>query len=534
LTLTNCTFTQNSANDGVGGAIALDASNTTIAGCTINGNTSINAGGGVYAVVSVVTFTNCTVSGNTTNFGGGIFAEMLSEVTVSNSTITSNNADAGGGIYVDFVFSLTLENSTISGNTAVAAGGIYVDNNSLSYMTNCTISGNTASNDGAGGICAVESIVYLNNCTISGNVANNYYGGGIIADTSLLYLTNCSIAGNEAIAGAGIFAVGTNLTTCNIYMTNSIVAYNYLSDNSGYADIAKDAFTAIYGNYNITSFTGWNPAGSGNIEYTYVNGKGASLFAQYTTIAASAIYAPVLADNGGTTLTLALDNSCSIALAAGCRTGIYVSGGYNEYAFSTNGVTWRAVEDGSVILNNVAEITSDQRGKPRSTVHPTIGAAAYQNGPYSCKDSAYNNVNMFNDGTQTETRTSWRNSIDNNDENPDNIDGNSSGEPGKINLDNWMRAGRINRIIIDGEHGMQNFQMLYRMNNGEFSISFMGNKHLEEDYRTRPSRYPVNLALESFETMNSDNILNHDGIALSEEKHPAFKTELDLVLENIV
>ena len=89
-----------------------------------------------------------------------------------------------------------------------------------------------------------------------------------------------------------------------------------------------------------------------------------------------------LADNGGYTMTMAASSS-STALNAGCWIGSYTSGSDTKYAYSTDGSTWYALEDGSSVSETVTQITTDQRGYYiNSNVGISIGAYQYD-GPGS-------------------------------------------------------------------------------------------------------------------------------------------------------
>jgi hypothetical protein len=113
LTVTNSTFTDNSANVGSGGAILNDGNALIVTNCTFSGNNaSYDAGlggnGGAIASnnpVGAVNVTNCTFSGNSANggnggaiyFSGNPLGPIGHPVTVFN-TILANST--GGNCYV--------------------------------------------------------------------------------------------------------------------------------------------------------------------------------------------------------------------------------------------------------------------------------------------------------------------------------------------------------------------------------------------------------------------------------------------------
>ncbi len=286
---------------------------------------------------------------------GGAISLAAGTLTLNRVTVANSIGGNGGAIYVNNP--LTLTDSTITGNRATNGGGIYADNLShVVTVSNSTLSGNSATNMGGGMFVSSGGAVALVNSTVAGNSASE--GGGIYRGSSgTLTFTNCTVGGNSAsLRGGGIFAYRPTVA-----LTGSIVAYNYLSDGSAYADIYNyDSSATISGNSAISGYD-LSGVGTGNVAYTYhTGGKGDSLFADYEEIAADTVYRPLLADNGGSTETVALDG-CSIALEAGVRTGTYDDEGSTKYAFY-NGTDWVKVEDGSTTVSGVTEITTDQRG----------------------------------------------------------------------------------------------------------------------------------------------------------------------------
>ena len=158
-TLTNCTFTSNSAPfagainnfdaGGLGGSL-------TLTGCTFTGDTATNGNGGtIYSSLggngAGVTVTGSTFSGNqTSNAGGAIFSVVYfgsgagDTVTVSNTIFTGNSASNGGGVYNPGGGTTVLKGCTFSDNSAANGGGI--DNNGAGILdiTSSTITGNAA------------------------------------------------------------------------------------------------------------------------------------------------------------------------------------------------------------------------------------------------------------------------------------------------------------------------------------------------------------------------------------------------------
>ena len=236
-TVTNCTFSGNSANDHGGGMYIHTNSSPTVTNCTFSGNTaSSGVGGGMYNDSSSPTVESCTFLENSASSGGGIF-NMSSVPTVTNCTFSGNTADVYGGGMFNENSSPTVINCTFSGNTAASNGGGMFNENSSPTVTNCTFSGNTAALWG-GGMYNRSSSPTVTNCTFLENSAS--YGGGMHnRDNSSPTVTNCTFSANSATTDGGgmynqINSSSPTVTNCtfsgNIAASNGGGMYNY--DNS--------------------------------------------------------------------------------------------------------------------------------------------------------------------------------------------------------------------------------------------------------------------------------------------------------------
>lgn len=116
--------------------VSQGAANFSLESLTFqNGNASkVTSGGGLYAKTEDgnVTLTNNTFTGNTAaDNGGGAYVGMDSALT--NNTFTENTANSyGGGVHIQ---SGTLTNNTFSGNTANSGGGAYINDGSVDGST---------------------------------------------------------------------------------------------------------------------------------------------------------------------------------------------------------------------------------------------------------------------------------------------------------------------------------------------------------------------------------------------------------------
>jgi hypothetical protein len=152
-------------------------SSPTLSNVTFSGNTArYDGGGGMYNWESSPTLSNVTFSGNSTaNFGGGMKNYESSSPTLTNVTFSGNSASYGGGMCNDRS-SPTLSNVTFSGNSAANYGGGMYNWESSPALTNCILWGNTAPSGPQ--ICS--------NLTSSPSVTYSLVQGGYAAGTDVI------------------------------------------------------------------------------------------------------------------------------------------------------------------------------------------------------------------------------------------------------------------------------------------------------------------------------------------------------------
>ncbi len=241
-TITNCTFTRNSARH-IGGGMYNLWSSPTVTNCTFMDNSS-NRGGGMYNQTgSNPKVTNCTFIGNLVFsyrndddvVGGGMYNGYASHTTVTNCTFTGNfasryynddNVGSGGGMCNGYESNTTVTNCTFTGNSAdYSGGGMYNREESRPIVTNCTFSSNSAGRHG-GGMLSYECSPIVTNCTFTDNSAD-ISGGGTLYGKGKLTMTNCILWGNTAGNG------------------NQIALYHSSIAEIDYCDI-QGGLTAIY------------------------------------------------------------------------------------------------------------------------------------------------------------------------------------------------------------------------------------------------------------------------------------------------
>ncbi|HXD90928.1 MAG TPA: right-handed parallel beta-helix repeat-containing protein, partial [Candidatus Binataceae bacterium] len=238
LTVTNVTFSDNSAGSGDGGAIN-NLANLTVTNCTFTGNSAPIGEGGAIWNLGTLGITNSLFSDNTAEDGGGIFNSESDNLGVTTSTFSGNTASGGtrggGGIF-NYDAPMTVTKSLFSGNSASALdGGGIGDFNGDDNIVNCTFSDNSAA-DGGGLYTAATSLT-INNATFSGNSATS--GGGIYSNAAAsLTLTNSIVADSTSGGDCGGTTTdgGYNIAddaSCSFTATGSVNSTDPMLDAIG-------------------------------------------------------------------------------------------------------------------------------------------------------------------------------------------------------------------------------------------------------------------------------------------------------------
>jgi hypothetical protein len=155
----------------------------TFIGLTLTGGRA-TFGGGALLNDSVLTVNDCTFTGNIANEGGAIF--QFEPVTLNNCTIVSNYARFGGAIENDgFRGPLTLNNCTLAHNIATNEGGAILNFFTLN-LSNCTVVSNQAF-AGAGILNDAGGPLNLHNSIVAGNTGTfePQISGGIASSTGV-------------------------------------------------------------------------------------------------------------------------------------------------------------------------------------------------------------------------------------------------------------------------------------------------------------------------------------------------------------
>jgi len=325
--LTNVTFSSNSASYGGGGMYNQDSSNPSLTNVIFSDN-SVDLGGGMYNEFSSPTLTDVTFSGNTSSYGGGMYNTYGSNPHLTNVTFNSNSASSeGGGMYnyssspnlTNVTFSSNsatsydgdssyggglfdnssnpiLSNVTFSGNSASYGGGMYNYSNSSPNLTNVTFSDNTATDYG-GGMFNNSSNPILRNVTFNDNAVNGdiSYGGGMFNNSSNPILSNVTFSGNSASYGGGMY----NYSNSSPSLTNVTFSGNTATSDGG-------GIYNIEGSPSLTNAILWGNTPSqisgSSATVTYSDIQGDDVYPGDGNINENPLLGN-LADNGGFTLT---------------------------------------------------------------------------------------------------------------------------------------------------------------------------------------------------------------------------------------
>lgn len=247
LNISNALFNQNGFVDGStitkGGAIRNESTNNpaslTLSDTTFSSNSAEN-GGAIYNDSGSTLTINPNVAFNSNSAadnGGGIFNQGTA--TIDGASFNSNSATqkSGGAIYT--TGNLTVSNSSFTGNTSIVAnpdwrcggGAIQQDSGSLT-IDNSNFDRNITNSRG-GAIHILRNNVTISNSTFTGNKAGSGEGGAIALTSSnaAATITNSSLTDNSSGLGGAIFNEG-NLTIV-ADGTDSQISGNTSTQNGG-------------------------------------------------------------------------------------------------------------------------------------------------------------------------------------------------------------------------------------------------------------------------------------------------------------
>jgi len=221
----DCSFVDNQAIYGDGGALFISGGSVTLNGCTINNNMAAYKGGAISAVQSHLVAIDSVFAENGGAYFGGALEFEHSTVVATKCTFQANRAPFGGGAIfssdatINFAECGFLHNIA-GGDDFSGDGGAFYSDTSVGNVVNSMFLGNSTNWYGRGGAVLDfdDSNLVFVNCGFSGNWAGV---GGAIGVVSLgrPTLVNCTFLQNTAQERGGGFyyddlANGSSLTNC--------------------------------------------------------------------------------------------------------------------------------------------------------------------------------------------------------------------------------------------------------------------------------------------------------------------------------
>ncbi|HTX80505.1 MAG TPA: sortase [Longilinea sp.] len=247
LTITNSTFSENTASNAGGGI--FNNGTISLTSCTFNENAASNFGAGVFNGSSM-TVTDSTFYKNVGGWGGAIWNQ--SSLTLTDTVFDSNETPNGDGAGINNRGDLTATDCTFENNVTGSYGGAIYNGNATATVTGSVFTGNRASgymSPYGGAICNINSgSMTITNSVFSGNSADS--GGGVIynANSSTIKVIGSTLTGNSSWVGGGLFNNNSSTAT----MADSTLTGN--SAASGGAVIIRPGTTVtllndtFYGN----------------------------------------------------------------------------------------------------------------------------------------------------------------------------------------------------------------------------------------------------------------------------------------------
>ena len=269
ISISNCTFAENSADDSGGGIFLADKSSSTIlrddfiTDVQIISNVSKQAGG-IYAgqggtnyLAQVTLVGNVATNGN----GGGVLAASQSRLDIEEGCAFVDNATEtgfGGGIYVTADMGCVISNALFRGNRSVKGGGGAYMQTARSAFLNCVFDANSCSGETkrccggavhAGG--AHGDVATFRNCLFTRNSACAGSGGAIgneMTRSITNYLENCTFVSNfvygtstDSSDGYGGAVGGVSVSFC---ATNTVFFRNTSLSRTMYVQIQNKKLVA--------------------------------------------------------------------------------------------------------------------------------------------------------------------------------------------------------------------------------------------------------------------------------------------------
>ncbi len=254
LTVKNCTFTSNTAQDGAAAIFNSWDGICNVTGSTFTGNSANRPGG--------------------ESLGGAIFQGGKGIFTITDSNFTNNTATFGGAICVSD--RIIVENCTFTGNSAEEGGAIMAWAGADLYLIGCNFINNTANGTetysrGGGAICTlcpsnIMSCSFVNNTAFKngGAIFNRDYYNNTKINFNRFYNNN-ALNGNAIYSTAYSSNVENNWWGTNEPNTNWSNLINGLTPPTNWVILSVDATPTTITNGETSAI---------NADLNHINGGG--------------------------------------------------------------------------------------------------------------------------------------------------------------------------------------------------------------------------------------------------------------------
>ena len=511
------------------------AGNYTLTNTGNNIGTIAADGSGAVSYTENTDFEIGTVgSTNGINIGGLLTLSHSSNNTVSQSqTITAGGLNLQGG----GTFNLNGAETTVNGAVTIA------DSTTLNIGSQTV---NVTGDWTNSGIFNVDKGTVVFNGTSEQQITSNEseFYGLTINNTAGAVLADNTAVDKQLTLTAGLLTLGAYRLTLNesstisgtpsssnMIVTNSTgsVRKKFSSAGSFLMPIGTNSTTAEYSPVTV-NFTEGTFAAGAYAEARVVNEKEPN-----NTTTTNYLNRYWVVESGGIS-SMKADVTCQYVEndVVGTESEIY----FAEYVDSN----WVIYDEANVENHTIS-------GTAMTSFSSSI--TGLQNNPTPSPVPNINNGMMINDSTDFHTYTSWRNEID--DGPADSIDSNEGFEPNQLEgiglmLDSLITFDVSVGSVANGEysmgadatgHGVTSYDGEYNVTSPE--AGSVDDGEYDADSRNEyiggasDNTQEFNAEYDGIAdlTFNFDNeyIINHEAIAAYEDRHPIFKTELDLLLE---
>jgi len=332
--LTDCTFSGNTATNGGGGFMAGGACAPVLDRCIFSGNAAAFGAGAYCFDGANAQFIACQFDFNSADPGGGLYVFNASP-TLTGCSFTGNMAGGGGfgsGAAACFTSggSATLSNCVFSSNHSGCCGGaVVVTGGATPAFSTCLFQSNSAGCCG-GAVATFGVTAQFQRCRFVANAAN--FGGAMWnADPSSPRIDGCGFFGNDGAFGGGALHASNG---CAPIVTSSVLsgnrslqgfggaAYNLGGSAPTYANCSMSRNSATFGaggiwsdasSCQLANSIAWENSGPGGtdqpaqltivnggtaiVNYSYVQGWTGSLGGVGNSATAPQFVDPLGADN---------------------------------------------------------------------------------------------------------------------------------------------------------------------------------------------------------------------------------------------